>query len=381
MYIRSLLAGAAVTLLSVSALAQIKVGVTLSITGPAASLGQVEKNVFDLLPRTMGGQAVEYIILDDASDPTTAVKNARKLVGENKVDILMGSTTTPNCLAISVVAAETKTPLIAMGSGISIVEPMDEVRKWVFKPVHNDSMMIGAVVEHMVKHGVKTVGYIGLADATGEGYLKALKPMAEKAGIKFVATELYNRTDQSVSGQVLRLIAAKPEAIFIASLGTPAATPQIELMNRGFKGKIYHTHGIANQDFLRVAGPSAEGLYLPIGPLLIAPQLPDSNPVKKISMDMIARYEAKFGAGTVNTFISNAYDSVLLMENALPTALKAAKPGTPEFRAALRDALEGTKNFVGTQGVYNMTPTDHVGLDDRSRAIIRVVKGKWTLAD
>lgn len=367
--------------LATAASAQVKVGVTLSVTGPGASLGIVERNVFDLLPRELHGQKIEYIVLDDGSDPNIAVRNARKLIEEDKVDILMGGTTSPNCLALVPVVANAKIPFIAMGSNAAIVEPMDDQRRWVFKTVHNDAMMMDAVVADMVKNRVKTIGYIGLADATGEGYLKAMKPLAEKNGMAVGPIETYNRTDQSVLAQAVRLASTKPDAIFIASLGTPAATPQIELVKRGYKGRIYHTHGVANADFLRVAGSAAEGMFLPIGPLLIAAQLPDNNPSKAISTDVVRRYEEKFGKGSSNTFIANAYDAYLLFANALPTALQKAKPGSPEFRLALRDALEATKEMPGTQGVYTMSAENHVGLDERSRSIITVRDGQWRLAN
>jgi branched-chain amino acid transport system substrate-binding protein len=362
--------------------AQVKVGVTVSITGPGASLGIAEKNVFDLLPREIAGQTIEYIILDDGTDPNAAVQNARRLMEENKVDILMGSTTSPNCLAIVPAAASGTTPLIAMAASASIVEPVDEVRRWVFKTEHNDAMMMETVVQHMVKHGVKQLGYIGLADATGDGFLKALKARTEPAGISMVAIETYNRTDQSVLAQVLRLLGTKTDAIFVSSFGTPAATPQLELSKRGYKGKVHHTHGAANADFLRVAGASAEGVYLPMSPFLIASQLPDNHPSKAISLDVTKRYEAKFGPGSVSTFVGNSYDAYLLFANALPKALKSgAKPGTPQVRAALRDAIEATRDLAASRGVYTMSATDHVGLDERSRYIIQVVKGQWTLAD
>ncbi len=352
---------------------------TLSATGPAASLGIVEQNVFGLLPASVQGTPVRFVVLDDGSDPTRAVQNARKLVTEEKVDVLIGSTTTPGSLAVAEVAAETGTPLLAMGAGAAIVEPMDSTRKWVFKPVHNDSMMVEAIVEHMSKSGVKSVGYIGFADATGEGYLKMLQPLAEKANIKVVAVERYARTDSSVAAQVLKLVASKPDAIFIAAFGTPAALPQLTLAERKYAGRIYQTHGVANNDFLRVAGKSAEGTFVPVGPLLVSDQLPANHPARAKSLEIVQSYERKHGAGSRNTFISNAYDAYLLVANAIPVAGAKAQPGTKEFRAALRDALEATREFAGTQGIYNMTPTDHVGLDRRSRVIVRIEGGQWKL--
>lgn len=369
----------AAALVSLAASAQIKIGVTLSGTGPAASLGIVEKNVFELLPPAIQGTPVRIIVLDDASDGTRAVQNARKLTQEEKVDVLIGSTTTPGSLAISEVAAESETPLLSMAAGASIVDPVDKVRRWVFKPVHNDSMMVEAIVEHMAKAGVKSVGFIGFADATGEGYLKVLRPLAEKANIRIAGVERFERTDTSVTAQILKLVAARPDAVLIAAFGTPAALPQVTLAERRYPGLIYQTHGVANNDFLRVAGKSAEGTYLPVGPLLVSDQLPASHPARAKSLDIVARYEQKFGAGSRNTFISNAYDAYLLAANAIPVAMAKAKPGTREFRVALRDALEQTREFAGTQGVYNLTPTDHVGLDRRSRTIVRIEGGTWKL--
>jgi branched-chain amino acid transport system substrate-binding protein len=366
-------------MLPAAAEAQVKIGITVSETGPAASLGIVEKNVLDLLPTKIVGQDVQYIILNDNSDTTTAVQNARKLTNESNVDAIIGSTTTPNCLAITEVAAEAQTPLLAMGAGAAIVEPMNDKKRWVFKPVHNDGMMVEAIVAHMAKTGAKKLGYIGFADATGEGYWAALQPLAAKYGIEIVANERYNRTDTSVSGQILKLIGASPDAILIAAFGTPAALPQLALRERNYRGNIYQTHGVANNDYLRVSGKSAENVILPLGPLLVADQLPDSNPTKKISLEIITQYESKFGPNSRTTFISNAYDSFLLIANALPAALAKAKPGTKEFRSALREGIESTKNFAGTQGIYNITPENHVGITLDSVVMVTVKDGRWQL--
>lgn len=371
--------GAALLAATTLAQAQIKIGVTVSETGPAASLGIVEKRTIQLLPETLGGLKAEYIILDDASDTTAAVRNARKLTSEDKVDALIGSTTTPNCLAMLTVAAESSTPMFAMGAGSAIVEPMDAQRKWAFKTVHNDSMMVDAIVEHMAKMGFKKIGYIGFADATGEGYWDRLKTQAASHGLTVVANERYSRTDNSVTAQALRIVASNADATLIAASGSPAALPQIALRERGYKGAIYQTHGVANNDFLRVAGKSAEGTYLPVGPLLVADQLPGDSPIGKIANDVIRRYEQRNGEGSRTTFISNAYDPYIVLDAAVRTARAKAAPGTKEFRAALRDAIESTRELAGTQGYYNMSATDHVGLDKRSRYIVRIEGGKWKL--
>ncbi len=360
--------------------ADINVGVTLSATGPAASLGIPEKNTIELLPTTIAGQKVNWIVLDDASDTTKAVTNTKKLISEDKVDVIVGSTITPNSLAMVDVVAAAETPMISMAASARIVDPANPKTKWVFKTPQSDALMADAIAVHMKANGVKTLGYIGFADGYGDGWLAEIRNSAKTAGIQIVAEEKYNRTDASVTGQVLKLVAAKPDAILIAAAGTPGATPQKELVARGYKGKIYQTHGVANPDFLRVVGKDGDGTILPIGPMLVYEQLPDSNPLKKSAAAYITKYEAKYGKGSRSTFGGHAWDAYLLLANAIPQALKKGQPGTQEFKAALRDALENEKEVVGTHGVFTMTPQDHNGLDNRARTMIKIDNGKWVLA-
>ncbi|MBC9072450.1 ABC transporter substrate-binding protein [Thauera sp. CAU 1555] len=377
---KTLFAAISLAFAATAAQADINVGVVVSATGPAASLGIPEKNTLALMPTTIGGEKINYIVLDDASDTTTAVKNMRKLVSEDKVDVVIGSTISPNSLAMIDVAAESQTPMISMAASSRIVEPVDEKRRWVFKTPQNDAQMSTAIVEHMTDNGVKTVGFIGFADAYGEGWFEQFKSVAEARGLKIVANERFNRTDTSVTGQVLKLMSARPDAMFIAGSGTPAALPQKALVERGWKGKVYQTHGVANNDFLRVCGKDCEGTFLPAGPVLVADQLPADNPVKKSAMEYIAKYEAAHGKGSVSTFGAHAWDAGVLMQAAVPEALKKAKPGTAEFRAAMRDALEGLKEVAGAHGIFNMSTTDHLGLDQRARVMVQIQGGAWKLA-
>ena len=359
--------------------AQLKVGITVSATGPAASLGIPERNTVELMPKEIGGQKVTYIVLDDASDTTSAVKNIRKLVSEDKVDVVLGSTTSPNSLGMIDVAAESQTPMIAWAASSRIVEPVDEKRRWVFKTPQNDSHMSTAIVSHMTSNNVKNVAFIGFADAYGEGWYEQFKSVAEARGIKIVANERFTRTDTSVTGQVLKMMAAKPDAMFIAGSGTPAALPQKTLKERGWSGKVYQTHGVANNDFLRVCGADCEGTLLPAGPVLVAEQLPDDNPVKASAMTYIKAYEAAHGKGSVSTFGAHAWDSGVMLQAAVPEALKKAQPDTAEFRAALRDALENMKEVPAAHGVFTMGPNDHLGLDQRARVMVQIQKGAWKL--
>jgi branched-chain amino acid transport system substrate-binding protein len=355
----------------------INVGVTLSATGAAASLGIPERNTFELLPTAIAGQKVNWIVLDDGSDTTKAVTNTRKLLSEDKVDVIVGSTVTPNSLAMIDIVADAETPMIAMAASGRIVDPANPKVKWVFKTPQSDSLMADAIAVSMKANGVKTMGYIGFNDAYGDSWLTEIKRSAQVAGIKVVAEEKYNRNDASVTGQILKIVAANPDAVLIGASGTPAATPQKDLATRNYKGKVYQTHGVANPDFLRVVGKEGNGTILPAGPMLVYEQLPATNPVKKSAAEYVTKYEAKYG--TRSTFGGHAWDAYMLLSHAIPDALKKAKPGTKEFRAALRDGLENAKDVFGAHGVFNMNPQDHNGLDNRARMMIRIEDGKWVV--
>jgi len=362
------------------AMADINVGVTLSATGPAASLGIPEKNTFEMIGSpTIGGQKINFIVLDDKSDTTEAVKNTRKLISEDKVDVVVGSTVTPNSLAMRDVVAEAEVPMISLAASALIVNPVDPKTKWVFKTPQNDSLMADAVAISMRANGVNTMGFIGFADAYGDSWLAEIKRSAQTAGIKIVAEEKYNRNDPSVTGQVLKVLAAKPDAILIAGSGTPAATPHKDLVARGYKGLIYQTHGVANPDFMRVLGADGNGSMFPVGPMAVYEQLPDSNPVKKSAAEYVVKYEAKYGPGSRTTFGGHAWDAYLLLQRAIPEALKKGQPGTQAFRAALRDALESSKEVAAANGVFNIGPGDHNGFDNRARVIVKIDNGKWVL--
>ena len=370
---------AALAVMSCAALADINVGVSVSATGPAASLGIPEKNTIALLPTTIAGQKVNYIVLDDATDPTAATKNIKKLISENKVDVVIGSTTTPNSLAMMDIAVDNETPLISMAGNAAVVEPMDAKRKWVFKTAQNDALMAHAIVQHITDRNLQTVAYIGFADAYGEGWYKEFAKIAEARKLKVVASERYQRNDTSVTGQILKIMAAKPDAVLIGGAGTPAALPQKTLKEKGYKGLIYQTHGVANNDFLRVGGKDVEGAFLPVGPMVVAAQLPNDNPVKKSALEYVNKYEAVHGKGSVSSFGGHSWDAGILLQEAIPQALKKGQPGTREFRVALRDALEASKNLPAAHGIFNMTPNDHQGYDQRARVMVVIENNTWKL--
>ncbi|MDT7951623.1 MAG: ABC transporter substrate-binding protein [Acetobacteraceae bacterium] len=369
----------AATVLAGPASAQIKVGVTVSATGPASSLGVPEKNAVAFLPTSIDGQTIEYIVLDDGTDASRAVANGRKLIDENNIDLLIGSTATPASLALVDVAGEKHVPLIALAASEKIIAPVEGAKRWAFKTPQNDSLMARGIADYMAAHGVKTVGFIGFNDAYGDGWLTEATKAFSGKGISIVATERYARNDQSVTGQVLKLIAARPDAVLIAAAGTPAALPQKTLKERGYTGGYYQTHGVTNQDFLRVGGKDVDGTVLPAGPVLVPDQLADGNPIKPVASKLVAEYNEKYGAGSFSTFAAHMFDAGIELAHAVPAALKAGKPGTAEFRSALRDAIEQEHEVVLSNGVIDMSPTDHNGMDDRARVMVTIQNGAWVL--
>ncbi len=378
---RTVTAAAALALLTLAGAtqAQIKIGVTVSATGPAASLGIPEKNTIAMCPRSIAGKSVEYIVLDDATDTTLAVQNTKKLISESAVDAIIGSTTTPNSLAMIDVVAEGETPTISLASSARIIEPVDAKKAWVFKTPQTDVMMAGAILEHMAKNNVKTLGYVGFNDALGEAFFVEIDKAAAARKIPLSANERFSPKDTSVTGQALKLISAKPDAIVIGASGTPAALPARTLIEQGYKGKLYFNHGVANNDFLRVGGKDIEGGFVPASPVIVASQLADAHPAKKRALEYVKLYEAAQGAGSVSAFGSYTWDACLELANAIPQALKTAQPGTREFRRALRDALEQTQGLEVTNGAVNMSKTDHLGLDARARVMVQIRNGKWVL--
>jgi branched-chain amino acid transport system substrate-binding protein len=357
---------------------QVKVGVLVSATGNGAVIGIPQKNTADLLPTRVGDASIEYIVLDDGGDPAATVKNAKKLMSESKVDALIGPSLTPNALAILDFIAEEKTPLLATVGSAAVIEPMDAKRQWVFKTTQNDDLITAALVEHMSKHGVKTVGFIGFNDAYGESFYRVLSQMAEKNGLRIVANERFLRSDQSVTGQVLKLLVANPDAVFIAATGGPAVLPEATLVDKGYKGHIYQTHGAATEDFIRLGGKQVEGTILAAGPMLVYDEIAADNPIKRVTGEYIATYEKRFGQRPA-TFGANTYDAGLIIGRAIPAALQKAKPGSVEFRVALREAIEHTSELIGAQGVFNITANNHNGMDARARVLVQVREGKFRL--
>ena len=373
--VRSLIAAAVALSAAAGALADINVGVVIPLTGPGSALGIPTQNQLKLFPKQIAGEKVNLIMLDDASDPGKAVSNTRRLISEDKVDLILGSCLTPVAAAMAPVTAELKVMQIA-ASPVGVPPGQDQ---WLFRLPQGNDVMAHAMFQHMKKQGVKTIGFIGYTDAYGELWLKAAQAEAEKNGMKIVATERFARTDTSVTAQALKLSSANPDAMLIVATGSGAAMPQKAIVERGYKGKLYQTHAAATPDLVRIGGKDVEGTFVVSGPAVVAEQLPDNHPSKKAAIDFVTKYEKANGAGSRNQFAGHAYDFEVVMEKIVPVALKKAKPGTPEFRAALRDAMEGMGRTVFAHGVMNWTKDDHWGYTPETGVMLQVKEGKFVV--
>src|SRR5689334_936874 len=355
---------------------EIVIGISLTTTGPGAPLGIPERNALEFVPKEIGGVPLKVIVLDDGGDPTNATTNARRFVTESKADIIMGSSTTPPTIAVSNVANEAGIPHI----GLAPFPITPERAKWSVTMPQPIPIMGKVLYEHMKAHNIKTVGYIGYSDSYGDLWFNDFKNQGVPMGLTLVDEERFARPDTSVAGQVLKLVAANPDAVLVGASGTAAGLPQAELRERGYRGLIYQTHGAASMDFIRIAGPAAEGVIMASGPVMDPEDQPDSALTKKPGLALNTAYEAKYGPNSRSQFAGHGYDAFLVLQRIIPTALKTAKPGTPEFREALRQALLTERDIAASQGVYNFTEKDRYGLDDRSRILLTVKDGKYVLA-
>lgn len=373
--------GIAALLLSVSPglSADLTVGFVTSLSGPGASIGiPYEKGVLaaQAYVAKVGDINIKLIRLDDASDPSAATRNARKLVEEEKVDVLMGTSGVPGTTAMAIVGAETKTPLISLTPAPM---PQHANGQWMLSIPQPPPLMVAAVVDKMKAANIKKAAYIGFSDSWGDLVYDGLMKNVAGSSIEVVTNERYARADTSVTGQVLKIVASQPDAVITGGSGTPGALPYIALSQRGFKGGLYGTHALINPDFVRVGGAAVEGVICPTGPVIVAEQLPDSNPTKKISLAFREAYQKANNAPTTDGFSAYAFDGWLVMVDAAKRALAKAQPGTPEFREALKNALLETKEVVGTHAVYNYKPGNVYGVDERARVLVQLQGGKWKL--
>ena len=371
---RTLLAAAAALVLATTASAEISIGVSMPLTGPGSGAGIPMNNMIKLWPKEIGGEALKVTVYDDATDPTKGTQNVRRLITEGKIDLLVSSVATPVAVAIVDVTNESETPTLA-GSPIDLPPGKDA---WTFRLPQSSAVMAQPIMKHMLKHGIKTVGFLGYADAYGEVWLKDFTALAEKNGIKLIATERFARSDTSVAAQALKITSARPDAILIVASGSGAAMPHKGIVERGFKGKIYQTHAAASPDLIRLGGKDVEGALVASGPAVVPELLPASNASKAAATDYVGKFEKAYGPNTRSIFAANMYDAQTVLEKVIPVALKKAKPGTKEFRHALKDAIENMGPTVFAQGVMHWTKDNHWGYTPDSGILLKVANGAWT---
>ncbi len=369
---------AGLALLAGAAQAQVKVGIINALSGPGASIGVPYGKgyaAFQAATTEAGGKKLVFITIDDGSDPSAAARAAKKLVEEDKVDVIVGTATTPGTFAAYGVALEAKVPMIIASNTLI----PGERGAWSITVPQPVPLMVSADLVEMKKAGVKTVAYIGFADGWGDLVYDSLTRAMEPAGIKVVANERFARTDTSVTPQILKIMALRPDAVFTGGAGSPAALPHLALHERGYRGHVYSTHGIINSEFVRIGGAAVEGMVAPTGPVVVAEQLPDSNPIKAVALRFRALYEQANKEKSTDAFAPYAYDALLILADAVARA--QGTPGTPEYRLALRDAITSTRELVGTHAVYTFKPGDRYGTDERSRVLVRLEKGAWKLVE
>ncbi len=363
----------ALCLAASQAQADITIGIDLPLTGPAAGLGIPCKNGLAFWPDSIAGEKLKLIILDDASDPSQATKNARRFISEDKVDLMLGSAATVPALAMAAIAAEGQTVQLAE----SPIELSPGKDTWTFRLPQSTAVTGEGIVEHMKKNGVKSFAFIGYSDAYGESWLKDMTRLTNEAGIRLTTAERFARPDTSVTAQAIKAIASNPDAIVLVASGSGAAMPHLAVVERGYKGKVYQTHSAASNDLLRLGGKSVEGAFVISGLAVMPEGLADGHPSKKLATDFVQRYEKTYGPGTRNQFAAHTYDALLILQRVIPQALKKGKPGTQEFRSALRDALENAGEIPVTQGVFRYTQKDHFGLDSHARMMLTIAGGNW----
>ena len=366
-------------LLTTTAHAELTLGAVLSLTGPSAGLGIPERNTIELLPTTIAGEPVRWIVLDDASDTTAAVRAARKLIDEEHVDAILGPSNTANSIALLDIVSSAGVPMISLSGSSAVNEPPEGTRRWAFKLIPSERVATVQIVDHMLRTGKTTLGHIGFANALGDGYIAALEAQANERQIKSLLQVRYNPGDTSVTPQVLRLTQARPDAVFVAASATPATTPILELRARGYTGPIYTVQGIAGPDAIRVGGTALNGVMFSAVPVLVAEQLPDGHPVKAAALRFVQAYEGRYGPGTRSLFGATLWDGFFLIDAAVPAALKAGPPGTPAFRTALRDAMEQVRGLAGAEAVFSLSPTDHSGAQADSQVMVEIRDGTYRI--
>jgi branched-chain amino acid transport system substrate-binding protein len=369
---------AALTLAASTALAgTIKIGVIVTLTGPNSGAGLPEGRAIGLMPKQIANDTIQYIVLDDAGNPAKAVQDAKELFADDNVDALIGPSGTPPTMAIEDLINQYQVPTITMAGAGIVVQPPAK-RQWIFKvPPSNDSQ-IGPIADYMLAHNQHTIALISFNDAYGESYVKSEVPIFAAKGIKIVSTQWFVRSDTSVSGQALSIVSAAPDAVLVNASNAPAVLPEATLRQLGYTGTFYQTAGVANQDFIKIGGANVEGTIVAATPVVVAEQLPASDPNKPAAMDFVQAYSTVAPTDPHDLFGAFGWDAGKRILAGIPAASAAAAPGTPAFRTALRAAIE-TEHLPGANGLFAPSATDHTGMTSAAIHLMKIENGKFIL--
>jgi branched-chain amino acid transport system substrate-binding protein len=373
-----LAASAAVTIAATAArAADITVGFVTSLSGPASSIGlNYDKGMKAAYAwrSSAGGRQIKLIKLDDGSDPSAATQNARKLVQQDHVDFMIGTSSAPGTNAMLAVANELKVPFAAI-SPVNLPVPPEQ--PWGIAMPQTPALMVKVIADRMKRDGIRAAGYIGFSDSWGDLVYSGAKAAEKDGGLVITANERYARTDTSVTAQALKVIATRPDAILDGGSATQAALPLLELRKLGFKGPFFGTPSLLNRDFIRIGAQAAEGVQVSAGPVIVTAQLPDSHFAKQIGTTFHDVFRKENGADADDGFSGYAFDAWLIFLKAADAALTRAEPGTQEFRQALMEAIYANHDVAGVHAVYNFTPKSYYGVDERSLVVVKLANGNW----
>jgi branched-chain amino acid transport system substrate-binding protein len=377
-FVLSLAASVAVTLAASAAHpADITVGFVTSLSGPASSIGlNYDKGMKAAYAyqNAVGGKAIRLIKLDDGSDPSAATQNARKLVEQDHVDFMLGTSSAPGTNAMLTVANELKVPFAAI-SPVNL--PLPTGQPWGIAMPQTPALMVKVIADRMKRDGIKTAGYIGFSDSWGDLVYNGAKAAEKDGAVTITTNERYARTDTTVTAQALKVIATRPDAMLDGGSATQAALPMLELRKLGFKGSFFGTPALLNRDFVRIGGQAAEGVQVSAGPVIVTAQLPDSHFAKQIGATFHEVFKKENGADADDGFSGYAFDAWVIFLKAAEVALMHAEPGTQEFRQALMDAIYANHDVTGVHAVYNFSPKSYYGVDERSLVVVKLVNGNW----
>lgn len=353
----------------------ISIGAVLDISGPASSLGIPERDTLLMLADQLNakgginGRPVKLTILDNKSDETESVLAVKKLIDQEKVSAIIGCSASGTSLAMVDTVTKESVPMISLAASSKIVEPASD-RKWVFKTAQSDKTVTGKIIKYAKSKGIERIALLYMNNAYGDGGRQELTKAAEANGVKIVFQDKFEATDKEMSAQLTKIKGTDAQAVVVWAIPPSASIVTRNYKEIGLNIPMIHSHGIANQSFLDLAGDKANGIILPVGKLIVAGQLPDTDPQKQTLVTYAKDYAAKYNTPP-SAFGGHGADGF----NLLVQAIKEA--GTD--RGKIRDALEKIKNFTGISGVFNMSEQDHNGLDESSMVMVEVKDGKWTL--